>query len=49
VSDLTEEQRARVDETKNHIRRQIQQMISSGRHDAGSIKVALQEILEVWG
>jgi len=49
VSDLTKDQRARVDEAKNHIRRQIQQIVSSGRHDLAAIKVALQEILEVWG
>ena len=49
MSDLTHEQRRAVDAAKNEIRRRVQQMLSSGRHDIPAIKHALQEIVEAWG
>lgn len=44
----TKEQQTRIDDAKNELVRKIQQMISSGKHDVGPIKVALGDILEGW-
>jgi hypothetical protein len=48
MQSLTKDQRRRVDESKNEIKRKIQQMLSSGLHDLPAIKVALQEIVGDW-
>ena len=38
----------RIDDARNELQRRIQQMLSSGEHDAGAIKQALIDILEKW-
>lgn len=38
----------RIDDAKNELRRMVQQMLSSGRHDAGAVKAALEGILGDW-
>lgn len=38
----------RIREAKNELRRRIQQMLSSGNHDAGAVKAAMEYILEGW-
>lgn len=40
---------ARIDGAKNEIQRRLQQMLSSGEHDAGAMRAALESILEVLG
>lgn len=40
---------SQIEDAKNELRRRIQQMLSSGRHDAGAVKKALADILEGWG
>jgi hypothetical protein len=46
---MTQTQEIRTQAAKNELQRRIQQMLSSGQHDAGAVKSAMIEILEDWG
>ena len=48
MSEMTKEQRERVDAAKNAIQRRIQQIVSSGESDIPACIVALKEISDTW-
>jgi hydrogenase maturation factor len=48
MTDLTKDQRQRIDAAKDELRRRVQQMISCGIHDFAAVKHAMEEIVRDW-